>query len=143
MDKIGDLVLTLPVDQILDSQDKTVWFITQGLEFFPENATPKRQFISFKKQYNWSEFKRMVKEIKNLKPDRAIVFQAPWWVGLALWASAVPLRVGVRSKWHSFLFFNKSLRQKRSKAQKHEAQYGLELVKSALNESMDEADFKN
>jgi heptosyltransferase I len=141
MDKIGDLVLTLPVDQIFESSDENVWFITQGLEFFPQNATPKRQFVSFKKQFCWSEFRRMRTEIKKIKPDRAVVFHAPWWVGLALWSAGVPLRVGVRSKWHSYLFFNLSLRQKRSKAEKHEAHYGLELVQAAINEKGD--DFKN
>lgn len=131
MDKIGDLVLTLPVDQIFDQNDQTVWFITQGLGFFPSHATPKRQFVEFKKQWSWSEFKRMLAEIKKIKPDRAVVFHAPWWVGLALWCACVPVRVGVRSKWHSFIFFNKSLRQKRSRAEKHEAHYGLELVEVA------------
>jgi heptosyltransferase I len=140
MDKIGDLILTLPVDQVFDSEDKTVWFITQGLEFFPQNASPTRQFVSFQKKFRWSEFKRMRSEIKKIKPDRAIIFHAPWWVALALWSVSVPLRVGVRSKWHSFLFFNLSLRQKRSRAEKHEAQYGLELVSAALNDSKD---FKN
>jgi heptosyltransferase I len=144
MDKIGDLILTLPVDQIFDSGDETVWFITQGLEFFPQNASPKRQFVSFKKEFSWSEFRRMRSEIKKIKPDRAVVFHAPWWVALALWSTCVPLRVGVRSKWHSFLFFNKSLRQKRSRAEKHEAHYSLELVKSALNQdSSNPSDFKN
>lgn len=137
MDKIGDLVLTLPVDQIFDSQDQTVWFITQGLEFFPQHAVPKRQFVSFKKQFSWLEFKRMVSEIKKINPDRAVVFHAPWWVGLALWCAQVPIRVGVRSKWHSFVFLNKSVRQKRSRAEKHEAHYGLELVEVATNKKFE------
>lgn len=142
MDKIGDLVLSLPVDQVFDSNDQTVWFITQGLEFFPVHASPKRQFVSFQKQFSWSEFKRMYSEIKKMSPDRAIVFQAPWWVGLALWCASVPIRVGVLSKWHSFLFFNKGLRQKRSKAEKHEAQYGLELVEYATNQNFEFKDLK-
>jgi ADP-heptose:LPS heptosyltransferase len=142
MDKIGDLVLTLPVDQVLDSKDQTVWFITQGLEFFPEHASPKRQFIGFKKQFSWLEFKRMYLTIKKLKPDRAIVFHAPWWVGLALLCAWVPTRVGVRSKWHSFLFFNSSLRQKRSRAEKHEAHYGLELVERATQQKFEFANLK-
>lgn len=131
MDKIGDLVLTLPVDQLFDSEDKTVWFIAQGLEFFPEHAAPKRHYLSFNKKGSWVEFKRMVNEIKKFAPDRAVVFHAPWWVGLALLCARVPVRVGVRSKWHSFIFFNKSIRQKRSRAEKHEAHYGLELVEKA------------
>lgn len=136
MDKIGDLVLTLPVDQVFDPSDKTVWFITQGLEFFPENASPKRQYIGFQKSFSWPEFKRMVSEIKKIRPDRAIVFYGPWWVGLALLCARVPLRYGVKSKWHSFIFFNRGLRQKRSRAEKHEAQYGLELAEYAANKKL-------
>lgn len=140
MDKIGDLILTLPVDQIFDPQDQTTWFIAQGLDFFPSHATPVRQFKSFSKKGSWSEFKRMLTEIKSLSPDRAVVFHAPWWVGLAVFCAGVPERVGVLSQWHSFLFFNKGIRQKRSRAEKHEAHYGLELVETASGKNLD---FKN
>jgi ADP-heptose:LPS heptosyltransferase len=36
--------------------------------------------------------------------------------------------VGVRSQWHSFLFLNAGVRQKRSQADHHEADYNFELV---------------
>lgn len=140
MDKIGDLVLTLPVDQIFDPQDQNTWFIAQGLDFFASHSVPARQFKSFSKVWSWSEFKRMVDEIKKLSPDRAIVFHAPWWVSLAVFCAGVPVRVGVLSKLQSFLFFNKGIRQKRSRAEKHEAHYGLELVEAASGKNLD---FKN
>lgn len=140
MDKIGDLVLTLPVDQIFDQEDQNTWFIAQGLDFFPSHSVPARKFKSFSKVWDWSEFKRMIAEIKKLSPDRAVVFHAPWWVSLAVFCAGVPFRVGVLSKPQSFLFFNKGIRQKRSRAEKHEAQYGLELVEAASGKKLD---FKN
>lgn len=132
MDKIGDLILTLPVDQVFDTSERTVWFISHGLEFFPNSALPKRQFFSFSKKGSLGEVKKMLSTLKDLKPARAIVFHAPWWVSLTLWLARVPTRIGVRSKLSSYLFFNQSLRQKRSRAEKHEAEYGLELVSLGL-----------
>jgi len=79
----------------------------------------------------------MVSTLKELIAVRANVFHAPWWVALALFVARVPCRVGVRSKIHSYLFFNRSLRQKRSRAEKHEAEYGLQLVSAALGQAFD------
>ncbi len=137
MDKIGDLILTLPVDQVFLPTQQVVWFISRGLEYFPTSASPKRQFHSFSKKFSWKDFKQMVSTLRSLRPSQAIIFHAPWWVGLALCIAGVPKRIGVRSKPHSYIFFNRSLRQKRSRAQKHEAEYGLELVRLALGQGFD------
>jgi ADP-heptose:LPS heptosyltransferase len=59
----------------------------------------------------------------------AISIQAPWWIGFLLWKNKVAKRIGVLSKWDSFLFLNASLRQKRSQAVKHEAEYNFDLVR--------------
>src|SRR5690606_18401874 len=45
------------------------------------------------------------------------------------WITKVPFRGGLISRWQSFLFLNKGVRQKRSLANMHEADYNLELLK--------------
>ncbi|WP_374032053.1 glycosyltransferase family 9 protein [Bdellovibrio bacteriovorus] len=71
--------------------------------------------------------------MREYRPDVAVSLQAPWWVSYALWVEGVPVRAGVRSQWHSFLFLNKGLRQRRSLAVQHEADYNLDVLKHALN----------
>lgn len=134
LDKIGDLICTLCVDQVPFLKDCEVqWAISKGLSFIPENAVPPRQFIELSRE-NWQNSERKLREfIREFKPDIAVSFQAPWWVNHALWAEKVPCRVGVLSQWHSFLFLNKGLRQKRSQSIHHEADYNMDLLRHAFD----------
>jgi ADP-heptose:LPS heptosyltransferase len=133
LDKIGDLICTLCVDQVsfLKNAD-TQWVIAKGLSFVPENADPKRSFLELSKD-DWKiSLKALRKFIREFQPDVAVSFQAPWWVNFALWAEKVPVRAGVQSQWHSFLFLNRGLRQRRSFAVKHEADYNKDLLGYAM-----------
>jgi len=116
--------------------------ITKGLEFVPQNAIPVRNFAAFEKKFSWNQFVRFFKFVRKLSPDLSITFHAPWWVNFALFLARVPKRVGVLSQWHSFLFLNAGVRQKRSRAEKHEAHYNLDLVAHALNEELKFTEFK-
>lgn len=134
LDKIGDLISTLPVDQASFLEGGDVhWVIAKGLGFIPENAEPKRKFIELDKVDVWPSFLKLLNFLKAEKPEVAVSFQAPWWVSLALLMAGVPVRAGVQSQWHSFLFLNKTLRQKRSEARQHEADYNADLLAYAFN----------
>ena len=135
LDKIGDLISTLSSDQVSFLQGANVtWVIAQGLGFIPKNAVPLRKFIELNKNEAKVSFWKLVHFLKSEKPDIAVSFQAPWWVSLALWMAKVPVRAGVKSQWHSFIFLNKGLRQKRSEARQHEADYNTDLLAFACGE---------
>ncbi|MBC7371395.1 MAG: glycosyltransferase family 9 protein [Bdellovibrionaceae bacterium] len=130
LDKIGDLICTLPVDQVQLLRDWDVtWVIAKGLAFIPENSVPPRKFIELDKNDSVAGRKILEDYIRDFQPDVAISFQAPWWVNFALWKNHIAKRIGVTSKWHSLLFLNMGVRQKRSRAIKHEADYNLDLVR--------------
>lgn len=131
MDKIGDLCVTLPVDWVFYDAN-VIWFVSQGVEFVVENSLPKRKFFSFSKTFSWANFKQFVLTVRSLNPDAVVVFHAPAWVSFAVWIARVPLRVGVWSKFWSFLFFNKGVRQKRSQSDRHELAYNLDLIHRGL-----------
>lgn len=134
LDKIGDLISTMCVDQADFIKDQEVhWVIQKGLRFVPDNAVPTRKFTELSKENSSESFTQLRQLIRDLKPDIAVSFQSPWWVNFALFLEGVPVRAGVKSQWHSFLFLNKGLRQKRSRALKHEADYNLDLLAYALN----------
>ena len=133
LDKIGDLISTMCVDQAQFLQGAEVhWAIATGLAFIPEMAEPRRTYLELSKN-DWKEsLKKFRLYLKEFKPDVAVSFQAPWWVSYALWLERVPVRAGVQSQWHSFLFLNRGLRQRRSLAVQHEAEYNLDLLKLAM-----------
>lgn len=135
VDRIGDLVLTLPVDQQDELKRKydILWWISQGLEFVLEASREPRQFLSIKKEGGWKEFWHLFKVIRAVRPHIAVIFQAPWWISLLCFLAGVRVRGGRRSQWHSYLFLNKGLRQSRSQSDKHESEYNFELLNHVLN----------
>lgn len=134
MDKIGDLVVSLPVDEhpALNSP-RVHWFITKGLSFITEQAQPKRRAHEFKRGFSPMEFGRMVKWLLTHRPQTIVLLHTPWWVSLAAWFAGVPERIGRLSQWHSFLWLNVGVRQKRSASDRHESDYNFDLVELGFN----------
>ncbi|RYZ66798.1 MAG: lipopolysaccharide heptosyltransferase family protein, partial [Proteobacteria bacterium] len=135
MDRIGDLVLTLPTDQAL-AQAEVEWWIPKGLSFVTDSASPKRSAREVGKEIGFQEFCKLVRDIRAQRYTLAVVFQAPWWVGLALFLARVPTRIGVRSKLPSFLFFNRGVRQKRSRSDRSELEYNFNLLEEGLRKPL-------
>ena len=127
LDRIGDLVLTLPVDSAVAGADVD-WWVPQRLGFVPMLAQPRRKAREVSRQISWSGFFALVDEVRAADYDAAVVFHAPWWVSFLLLLARVPIRAGVRSQWHSYLFLNRAVRQKRSLAEFSELEYAYRLV---------------
>lgn len=132
MDKIGDLVLSLPVDEHpIFRGPRVTWFISKGLGFIADQAVPKRASVEFKRSV--FELPRMVNWLKRQNPRSIVIMHAPWWVSFAAWLADVPERIGRRSQWHSFFFLNVPVRQKRSLADRHESDFNFDLVELAFH----------
>lgn len=137
LDKIGDLISTMCVDQAEFMKDyESRWVIAKGLGFVPDHSIPVRgKYLELSKE-DWKvSFKKLREYLKSEKPDIAVSFQTPWWVNAALWLAGVPVRAGVLSQWHSFLFLNRGLRQKRNRSVQHEADYNLDLLAHAVGKT--------
>lgn len=130
MDKVGDLALSLPSDVAFESQ--VDWWIGPGLGFIADHASPRRRVREMNSKIKYSEFKRLLSEVKRREYKTSVVFHSPWWVSVLLWMARIPTRISVRSQWHSFLFSNKAVRQKRSLAEMSEHEYNLRLVEQGL-----------
>ena len=129
LDKIGDLICTLPVDQILDDSNYDVtWIIQKGLGPIVDLGIKKRKYIELDKENPNQAAVKLRNILRDNKPDIAVSFQGPWWLNFELFKARVPVRGGVYSQWHSFLFLNKGIRQKRSQALQHEFDYNKDLV---------------
>lgn len=134
IDRIGDLALTLPSDQVLRERGiQTKWLIGEGLGFLPQLAIPARPFYEVAREFSITAFVNLVKWLKSEQFSQALVFHGPWWVSLALWWAGVPWRGGRRSQWHSFLFLNKGIRQSRLHGEWSELDYNIELVAKSFS----------
>ncbi len=133
LDRIGDLVLSLPIDESLSRLGyETHWWISQGLSFVPANAKPIRETFQVKKKVNLKEFTELYHKVKTAHFSNVVVFHAPWWLALLLYLARIPVRVGPKSQWYSFLFYNRGIRQKRSESIKSELEYNFSLVEEGL-----------
>lgn len=134
MDKIGDLVVSLPVDEHPALAGRRVqWFITKGMGFIAEQASPKRAALEFKRGFSPFEFMRMTAWLRKHRPQTIVLLHSPWWVSMAAWWADVPERIGRRSQWHSFLFLNLPVRQKRSSADRHESDFNFDMIEWGFN----------
>ncbi len=140
MDRVGDLVLTLGADSVFSESattDSSVtspidWWIAPNTGFIADHAVPRRRVREMNLKIPYSQFKQLLRELKTRAYKTAIVFHAPWWVSPLLWLARIPNRVGVKSQWHTFLFLNKGVRQKRSLSEHGEYEYNLRLVEEGL-----------
>lgn len=128
LDKMGDLVLTLPCDHLVTSTYECHWMTPKGLDFVVNSATDKKNYYPQSNQWNWKNFFQLYRLVRKINPQVSVSFHVPWWVNMALWLACVPTRGGVLSQWHSYLFLNKGLRQKRSRVEAHEMEYNYQLV---------------
>lgn len=142
LDKIGDLILTLPADQLLvDKGLEVTWFVAKGLGSICQRATPLRNFIEIDLNKNSPDgFHKLKAQLQSRGFEALIFFFGPGWAAKACRQSGVKIRCGRRSQWWSFFTFNLGLRQKRSLAKKHELEYNADLVWHFLNKTQDYQD---
>lgn len=136
MDRLGDLICTLPVDQITSERNgdsyEFQWIVSRGLEPVMQMAKPVRYYRSFGVPFDLQQFRELTQWLRSSVFDKVVLFYAPWWVALACWVARIPERYSPRSRWFHFFFFNRTLRQSRSRSEKHEADYNWELMRWAL-----------
>ncbi len=135
LDKIGDLICTLGVDQSL-GQYQVRWVVAKGMENLLTYTNPSRaaHALFLDKSAAWYAFFVLLKYLLHEKPEVFCSFQSSWWVNFAAFLARVPQRTGVKSQWHSFVFLNRGLRQKRSLAEMHESQYNQEIINSLMGQ---------
>lgn len=74
-------------------------------------------------------FFRLMEELKAQRFQISIVLQSTRKIAAALFGVGVPNRIGPLSKPHSYLFYNRGSRQRRSLVEMHEADYNLQLLR--------------
>lgn len=136
LDKIGDLICTLPTDQVLDQSAYDItWVVQKGMGRIVDSGEKKRRFIELDKSKPDESRKIFAEFLAENNFDYAVSFQCPWWINFELFKARIRHRIGVLSQWHSFLFLNEGVRQKRSQALKHEFEYNLELIEKVTGPS--------
>ena len=134
-DRLGDVILSTPVFEMVKRyypQSHVVALLRSEVIPVLKGLSSLDDFIVFDPLGRHAGFKgffRLVSELRALKFQVAIVLQTQWKIALAVFLAGIRYRVGPLSKVHSFLFYNKGIRQRRSHVEMHETDYNLQLLR--------------
>jgi ADP-heptose:LPS heptosyltransferase len=125
-DKIGDFITMLPVCKVLREQtDHTVVMLVS-----PVNADLARSldFVDEVIAYT-DDSKALIQTIRSYNFDVSISGYIDMTLGKVLFKSGIPIRISPATKMAQ-IFFNKRVKQRRSRVEKREFEYNLDLLKA-------------
>ncbi len=127
-DRIGDVVLTLPMAEVLKSRgDCELLFLGRDYTRVLAEASPYIDgFISWDELKDLSPF-AISTELKKFQFDEVYVVSPGFKIALALFLAGIKKRTGIGYRWYSFLFNNKVFEHRRT-AQKNELEYNLSML---------------
>ena len=127
-DKIGDFIVTLPLFKAIKEQYPNVKLSTLVSKInydFAKNIS----FIDDVLLYDKNDLKNTLKSIKSKNFDASISAYIDTTLGKLLFQSGIKTRVAPATKIAQ-IFFNKRVKQRRSRVEKTEWQYNLDLAKA-------------
>ncbi|MBK7632126.1 MAG: glycosyltransferase family 9 protein [Ignavibacteriales bacterium] len=140
-DRIGDLVLTLPLAGLIKKQypNCKVSFLVRE---YTKNIVYNHPFIDEVIVLNESDGKfelfDNLKLIRSKKFDTCIVVRPIFIPSLIMFLSGIKNRIGTGYRWYSFLF-NQKVYEHRKNAERHELEYNVNLLeKLSIKNNVDE-----
>ena len=134
-DKIGDLVVSLPVAEAIKEGDPgaAVTFVTSPRTAEIARACP---FIDGVLEHDENvrslrAVRDLARKVRSARPDVAVFLRPTLTAALATLAAGVPTRVGTAYRYFSPLF-TKRVREHRRYATKHELDYNLGILAAVL-----------
>lgn len=137
-DKIGDVVLTLPLADIIKKHypDAKVTFLVKNYTYKLTALNSKiDDIIILPEKDNKPDYKKLTWILKEKKFDIAVtVYPRPGLV-LSLYRAGIPVRIGTGYRWYSFLF-TKKIYEHRKYGTRHELELNVELLREiGINEN--------
>lgn len=133
-DKIGDFITTLPLFYVIKKAypNAKIYALVSPVNF---ELSQKFDFIDAIILYDKNHFWQTLKNIKKAKINISISAFIDNKLGLLLLLSGIKKRIAPATKLAQ-IFFNNTLKQRRSKVEKTEVLYNLDLAKK-LNKNID------
>lgn len=140
-DRIGDLVLTLPLAGLIKEKYpkvKVSFLVRDYTKSIADSHPYIDEVIVLKQNRNKVAFFENLNLIKSKKYDTCIVVYPVFLIALILFLSGVKTRIGTGYRWYSFLFNNK-IYEHRKNAEHHELEYNVNLLdKINIKNNVDE-----
>ena len=129
-DRIGDVVLTLPLCSIIKKhfpESRISFLLRDYTSALAKNNPFIDEVIILKEKNGKALIWENIKLLKN-KFDVCIIAYPTFKLALILFLSKIKIRIGTGYRWYSFLF-NKKVYEHRKDAKHHELEYNVHLLK--------------
>lgn len=129
-DRIGDVVLTLPMVPVLRScfpGSRISMLLRSYTRELVEGFTGLDRIVSYDDVGGQKPFRVILAEIRARRFDLVIVSHPTFRIALLMFFAGIPIRVGSGYRGYSVLF-NKRVYEHRKTAEKHEAEYNISLL---------------
>ncbi len=123
-DKMGDFLLALPLCKALKLANPSV-YLTMLVSHRNQEFAKSLEFIDNVLVYG-PEFWKTLESLKKIRPDASISCYIDTRLGCLLYLAGIPIRISPATKFAQ-IFFNRRLVQRRSRVEKTEWQYNLDL----------------
>ena len=131
-DRIGDVILTLPMIKVLKRQFPSVkisMLIRQYTAEIVKHHSHVDEMVFYDRHHQPVPFFHLLALLRSKKYDVVFHTHPRFRVALLTWLAGIPIRVGTGYRWYSFLF-NKKIYQHRKDARYHELEYNLNLLEA-------------
>jgi heptosyltransferase-3 len=130
-DRIGDVVLTLPMISVLRASfpHATISMLLHSYtQELVEGFNGLDRILTYDESGEQKGFRSFLGELRSKRFDLAVVSHPTFRIAVLMFLAGIPLRVGSGYRWYSFLF-NRKVFEHRRTAEKHEAEYNVSLLR--------------
>ena len=131
-DKLGDVVLTLPLLPILKKhfpEARLTMLLSSYTAELAEGNHHLDKILLYDREGRPRPFAELVTVIRDAGFDASFVVRPTLRVALLVNIAGIPIRVGTGYRWYSLLF-NRRIYEHRKTAEKHEVEYNLGLLRA-------------
>ncbi len=131
-DAIGDTILTIPMAKLLKvhyPDAKIVFLVSQRVADLLKHHPEIDEFKVYHRQKKFFlKMREVFRIFREVKPTHYFFVGGGFFPNFMAFITGVPFRGGLKSRWHTYLFLNQGVRQKRSLVTMHEMEYNLNLL---------------
>jgi heptosyltransferase-3 len=131
-DAIGDSILTMPMAKIIKEKFPearvTMLIAAKSADVFKSHPYVDDFKIYHRNAPFYLKIREMFRIFKEVKPTHYFYVGGGYLPNFISWLTRVKFRGGLKSRWHTYLFLNFGIRQKRSMVTMHEMEYNLNLL---------------
>ena len=131
-DAIGDSILTSGMAKMIKDKFPEAYVVfliaAKSHDVFKEHPYIDEVKIYHRNARFYLKIREILRVFSEVKPTHYFYVGGGYLPNFIAWLSRIAFRGGLKSRWHTYLFLNKGIRQKRSMVAMHESEYNLNLL---------------